>query len=96
VYTLDLEKFGWRCADLLISTKDGKTSSVAKKLLSSDVVTYVGRSIGEHTIDLRAGIIIKNNAELLDILEKVKDCTRDRKEEISPWSDYRSALEITY
>jgi len=23
VYTLDLEKFGWRCADLLISTKDG-------------------------------------------------------------------------
>jgi tRNA U54 and U55 pseudouridine synthase Pus10 len=39
VYTLDLEKFGWRCADLLISTKDGKTSSVAKKLLSSDVVT---------------------------------------------------------
>jgi len=72
VYTLDLEKFGWRCADLLISTKDGKTSSVAKKLLSSDLVTYVGRSIGEHTIDLRAGIIIKNNAELLDILEKVK------------------------
>jgi len=45
---------------------------VTKKLLSSDVVTYVGRSIGEHTIDLRTGIIIKNNAELLDILEKVK------------------------
>jgi DNA-binding Lrp family transcriptional regulator len=72
VYTVDLEKFGWRRADLFISTRNGKTPAVARKLLSNDLVTYVGRSIGEHTIDLRAEIIIKDNAELLDILEKVK------------------------
>ena len=72
LYTVDLEKFGWRRADVYISTRNGKTASVAKKLLSNDVVTYVGRSIGEHTIDLRAEIIIKDNAELLDILEKIK------------------------
>jgi DNA-binding Lrp family transcriptional regulator len=71
-YSVDLEKFGWRRADLFISTMNGKTSSVAKKLLSTDIVTYVGRTIGEHTIDLRAEIIIKDNAELLDMLEKVK------------------------
>ncbi len=71
-YTVDLEKFGWRRADVFISTRNGKTPSVAKKLLSNDVVTYVGRSIGEHTIDLRAEIIIKDNAELLDILENIK------------------------
>ena len=71
-YSLDLEKFGWRRADLFISTRNGKTSYVAKRLLSTDVVTYVGRTIGEHTIDLRAEIIIKDNAELLDMLEKVK------------------------
>jgi hypothetical protein len=35
-------------------------------------VTYVGKSIGEHTIDLRAEIIIKDNSQLLDVLEKVK------------------------
>jgi DNA-binding Lrp family transcriptional regulator len=71
-YSVDLEKFGWRRADLFISTKNGKTSYVAKRLLSTDAVTYVGRTIGEHTIDLRAEIIIKDNAELLDMLEKVK------------------------
>ena len=71
-YTVDLEKFGWRRADVFISTRNGKTPSVAKTLLANDVVTYVGRSIGEHTIDLRAEIIIKDNAELLDLLENIK------------------------
>lgn len=71
-YSVDLEKFGWRRADVYISTRNGKTPSVAQKLLANDIVTYVGRSIGEHTIDLRAEIIIKDNAELLDMLERIK------------------------
>ena len=41
-------------------------------MLENEEVTYVGKSIGEHTIDLRVEIIVKDNAELLDILEKVK------------------------
>ena len=57
---------------MLISTRNGKTDSVAKQLLSNKEVTYVGRSIGEHTIDLRVEIIVKDNAQLLDVLEKVK------------------------
>jgi len=71
-YSLNLEKFGWRRVDLLISTGNGKTDSVAKQLLENEEVTYVGKSIGEHTIDLRVEIIVKDNAGLLDILEKVK------------------------
>jgi DNA-binding Lrp family transcriptional regulator len=71
-YSLNLKKFGWRRVDLLISTRNGKTNSVAKQLLSNEEVVYVGKSIGEHTIDLRAEIIIKDNARLLDVLEKVK------------------------
>jgi DNA-binding Lrp family transcriptional regulator len=71
-YSLNLEKFGWRRVDLLIHTRNGKTDSVAKQLLENEEVTYVGKSIGEHTIDLRVEIIVKDNAELLDILEKVK------------------------
>lgn len=71
-YSLNLEKFGWRRVDLLISTRNGKTGSVATQLLSKDEVVYVGKSIGEHTIDLRAEIIVRDNAELLDILETVK------------------------
>ncbi|HJS82794.1 MAG TPA: hypothetical protein VJ742_08185, partial [Nitrososphaera sp.] len=45
---------------------------VANKLLERDEVVYVGRSIGEHTIDLRAEAIIKDNSQLLDLLEDVK------------------------
>jgi DNA-binding Lrp family transcriptional regulator len=71
-YSLNLEKFGWRRIDLLISTRNGKTDSVAKQLLLNDDVVYVGKSIGEHTIDLRAEIIIKDNSQLLEVLEKVK------------------------
>lgn len=71
-YTLNLEKFGWRHVDLLISTRNGKTDSVANRLLENEEVVYVGKSIGEHTIDLRAEIIIRDNSELLNILEKVK------------------------
>jgi uncharacterized pyridoxamine 5'-phosphate oxidase family protein len=69
---LNLEKFGWRRVDLLIYTRNGQTESVAKQLLQNEEVTYVGKSIGEHTIDLRVEIVVKDNAELLDILEKVK------------------------
>jgi DNA-binding Lrp family transcriptional regulator len=71
-YTLIIEKFGWRRVDLLISTTSGKTDTIANQLLEREEVVYVGKSIGEHTIDLRAEIIVRDNAELLDVLEEVK------------------------
>ena len=37
-----------------------------------DEVTYIGKSIGEHTIDLRVETIVKDNVILLDLLEKIK------------------------
>lgn len=43
-----------------------------KKLLDINEVTYVGKSIGEHTIDLRIETIVKDNASILDLLEKIK------------------------
>ena len=60
VYTLLFEKFGSRRIDLLISTdRRRKTDTVANRLLTREVV-YVGKSIGELTIHLRAEIIIKD------------------------------------
>lgn len=58
--------------DLLIYTGGGETVKIAKNLLERNEVVYVGRSIGEPTIDLRAEVIIKDNAELLELLEQVK------------------------
>ena len=71
-YTLNLENLGFRRVDLLIYTGGGATQTIAKELLELDEVVYVGRSIGEHTIDLRAEVIIKDNSELLGLLELVK------------------------
>lgn len=71
-YVLDIEKFGWRRIDFFISVKNGKVNTVANKLLEIDEVTYVGKSIGEHTIDLRVETIVKDNVILLDLLEKIK------------------------
>jgi hypothetical protein len=54
-------------------------NAVAKKLLNINEVTYVGKSIGEHTIDLRIETIVKDSASILDLLEKIKamDGVRD-------------------
>jgi hypothetical protein len=76
---LDIEKFGWKRVDFFISIRNGMVNAVAKKLLDINEVTYVGKSIGEHTIDLRIGTIVKDNASILDLLEKIKamDGVRD-------------------
>ena len=72
IYVLDIEKFGWRRVDFFISIKKGLVDSVAQKLLEHNNVTYVGKSIGEHTIDLRVETIVKDNVSLLDLLEEIK------------------------
>jgi DNA-binding Lrp family transcriptional regulator len=71
-YSLNLEHLGFRRVDLLIFTGGGNTQAIAHELLKRDEVVSVGRSIGEHTIDLRAEVVIKDNSELLGLLELVK------------------------
>jgi len=71
-YVLDIEKFGWRRVDFFVSIRNGMVNAVAKKLMELDDVTYVGKSIGEHTIDLRVETIVKDNSVLLDLLEQIK------------------------
>ena len=71
-YILCLEKFGWRRVDFFISTISGKTDSVARELLALSEVTFVGKSIGEHMIDLRVEAIVKDNSQILDSMERIK------------------------
>ena len=72
VYSLKLDKLGWRKANLLISTSKGNASSIGKELLTHNSITLVSRSIGEHTIDLQAEIMFKNNTGLLNLIEWIK------------------------
>jgi DNA-binding Lrp family transcriptional regulator len=72
IYTLDLKRFGWHKVDFLIATESGKTDMIAKSLLKLEEVTYVGKSIGQHTIDLRIETILKDNSEILRMMEMLK------------------------
>ena len=71
-YSLKLDKLGWRRAELFISTHNGMTSAVGKELLNHSSITRVAKSIGEHTIDLRADSVFKSNKDLLSVIEWIK------------------------
>jgi DNA-binding Lrp family transcriptional regulator len=71
-YTLDLARFGWHKVDFLIATESGRTGAIGKSLLERDEVIYVGKSIGQHTIDLRVETILEDNAEILRMMELLK------------------------
>ena len=46
--------------------------NVGKESLKREEVTYAARTIGEHTIDLRVEVSVKDNGILLNLLEDVK------------------------
>jgi len=71
-YSLDPMKLGYRRIDLLIYTQGGETMNIGKELLKREEVSSAFRTIGEHTIDLRAEVFVKNNGILLDLMEEVK------------------------
>lgn len=71
-YALDLKRFGWHKVDYLVATESGKTDLVAKSLLKRDEVVYVGKSIGQHDIDLRVETVLSDNAEILRVMELLK------------------------
>jgi DNA-binding Lrp family transcriptional regulator len=71
-YSLDVEKFGWHKVDFLIATESGKTDIIAKDLLKREEVIYAGKSIGQHTIDLRVETILKDNGEILRMMQLLK------------------------
>lgn len=71
-YTLKYEKFGLRRAVLFISTLRGHNKDVGTKLLGFKEVLAVHKSIGAHNIDLHAEVIIRDNHELLNLIEGVK------------------------
>jgi DNA-binding Lrp family transcriptional regulator len=71
-YYLDVRKFGYRRIDFLIETGSGFTKRIAKQLMKFREVIAVSQTIGEHTIDLIAELILKDNSDILILSEKVK------------------------
>ena len=71
-YSIDPLKFGYRRIDLLIYTEGGRTIEIGKELLKRPEITSAARTIGEHTIDLRVEVFVRDNGTLIDLLEHIK------------------------
>jgi len=71
-YSMNVTGVGHKRVDFLIATGRGRTVPIARKLLKVKEVVSVSRSIGQPTIDLRAELIVKDNSQLLELLEQVK------------------------
>ena len=71
-YSLKLRNLGFRRIDFFLYTTGGNTSDIGLELLKHKAIVSVSRSVGEHTIDLRAESIIRDNGQLLDLLEAMK------------------------
>jgi DNA-binding Lrp family transcriptional regulator len=71
-HEMDLEKYKLHRVEFLIATSGGQTLSVAKRLLKLKEVTYAAISIGQPTIDLRIEAILKDNEDILRVLEMIK------------------------
>jgi hypothetical protein len=71
-YRLCLKPFGWHKVDFLVATESGKTGYIGKELLRLPEVIYVGKSIGQHTIDLRVETVLQDNADILRMMELLK------------------------
>ena len=52
--------------------RGGQTLSVAKRLLKLKEVAYAVISIGQPTIDLKTEAILKDNEDVLQVLEMIK------------------------
>lgn len=71
-YTLKVDYLGYRRVELMIYTGRGDTSRIAQQVLKREEVVFVGRTIGDQTMALRATAIIKDTLKLMDLLEALK------------------------
>lgn len=72
-YSLKVEKFGFRRATLLVSINAGSPDRIGQSILDEeDMVESAHRMLGESKIDLRLEAIIRTNAELMSLIDRVK------------------------
>lgn len=70
-YGVDLKKLGWNRVYFFVGIKGGRTAAVAKELSKLIEVVSVKKSIGHPTIDLHVEAVVKDNADILRIIEMI-------------------------
>ena len=71
-HALDLQRYGWRQLQLLITTSGGRTVAIGREMLKLKQVVFVGGTNGEVKIDLRAEVFVRSSRELHALIEEVK------------------------
>ena len=72
-YLLKAERLGWRTATLYITSENGSTVAIGKKILEmNEMVSSVARNMGENDMDIRVELFFRTNVELASILELIK------------------------
>ena len=72
-YLLKAERLGWRIATLYITSENGSTVAIGKKILEmNEMVSSVARNMGENDMDIRVELFFRTNVELASILELIK------------------------
>jgi DNA-binding Lrp family transcriptional regulator len=71
-YQFDITKYGFRRVNFLIESGSGFNDKISKRLMQIPEVISVSQTIGEHTIDLIAELIVKDNGQILVLTEQVK------------------------
>jgi DNA-binding Lrp family transcriptional regulator len=72
-YLLKAERLGWRTATLYITSENGSSIAIGKKILEmNEMVSSVMRNMGENDMDIRVELFFRTNIELASILELIK------------------------
>ena len=72
-YLLKAERLGWRTATLYVTSENGSTVAIGKKILEmNEMVSSVARNMGEKDMDIRVELFFRTNVELASILELIK------------------------
>jgi len=71
-YTLQHEKFGLRKMTLLISINKGTPMAVGRLLLNQEGIISVTRIIGANNANLKADVLFRDNAQLVNIIDNIK------------------------
>jgi DNA-binding Lrp family transcriptional regulator len=71
-YDFDLKHYGWRRVLFFVATANGKTAAIANNLGKLNHVISVDKSIGQFMIDLHLLAVVRDNGEILELIEHIK------------------------
>lgn len=73
-YLIDMNRLGWRTADILVAVEKGRSEQVARQILQNEKDNVISASlrIGHPQIDLTAKAVYRDSESLHRLVERIK------------------------